>query len=62
MLSNLDVRFEFQYYLLIIVSFAAGTFLHRLCEHRWPNRGASVAAFPLSIFFLVAEILLSSGA
>eukprot|EP00438_Fugacium_kawagutii_P002318 Skav226077 [mRNA] locus=scaffold211:944787:948360:- [translate_table: standard] len=43
------------YYVCICVSFGLGSFLHRVCELRWPNRGGSIASVPLVVLMLLTE-------
>lgn len=43
------------YYVCICSSFGLGSFLHRVCELRWPNRGGSIASIPLVALMMLTE-------
>ena len=44
-------------YVMICAAFMIGAFMQRLCELKWPNRGGSIAAVPLTVVMTMVEIV-----
>ena len=45
------------FYVAVCLTFMIGSFMQRLCELAWPNRGGSIAAVPLVGLMMISEVL-----